>query len=680
MIHEPAGGFIGVDVFFVISGFLITSLLVREHAKTGRISIKAFYQRRARRILPAGLLVLLVTAVSARFLLLSSRYTEAIHDVGWASVFLANVHFASVGTDYFQADRPPSPVQHYWSLSVEEQFYLVWPLALIVLLALTSRLVRHRQRGLVIITVIINVSLFALAGYLTWTDRSAAYFVTPARAWELGVGACIALLMMNRTVPSALSRVLLPAGLAAIACAAVLVHDGPGFPAPLGALPVLGSAAIIVAGGAARLPASALVLTNPVCRYIGRASYSLYLVHFPVIVLLGAVTTSQSIADYAVAVLAITAAGVACHEFVENPLRTFDYGAMVRGLRPSTFGTAPRRAGRRRLRPVSVAVVAAVVGALVCWSLRPYAPVRVFAEAPSKAPSAGDVPYGQVTPPAAWSRQIVAALNSHAMPKLNPPQARLADDKVPEWNTCGNVGPAQLTRCTFPATKHGKIKKLVVIGDSIAITWLPAIRGLQGSGFSIYALTFGQCPAPKVSVQPQVGGRADFTKACDDHRSWALAQLRSIKPDVVVLASAYSTVERLNSGQVGDAAVAQWAHGTEQMVSTITRAGVDHVVLLASPPQGSSMQSCTPADGDPSHCIATVSAEWRVVADAERRVMKDQGQTYLDTHLFFCSADGYCPPFVGTNTPLIDGIHLADNYSRRLAPIVDPLIMKAVGR
>ena len=129
-----AGGFVGVDVFFVISGFLITQLLTREVERTGRLSILGFYARRARRILPAATLVLVATAVASALWLGAVQAPTAFADIGWAAFFAVNVRFAGLGTDYFAQDLPPSPVQHFWSLAVEEQFYLVWPLVMVLLL------------------------------------------------------------------------------------------------------------------------------------------------------------------------------------------------------------------------------------------------------------------------------------------------------------------------------------------------------------------------------------------------------------------------------------------------------------------------------------------------------------------------------------------------------------------
>jgi peptidoglycan/LPS O-acetylase OafA/YrhL len=186
----PRGGFIGVDVFFVISGFLITGLLVSERERTGRISIRGFYARRARRLLPAGILVLALTDLAAAVLLLPSRAHETFVDSVWAFGFLANVHFAQLGTDYFSLTRAPSAVQHYWSLSVEEQFYLVWPCLILLTFGIAKRAGR---RALVVVTAVVVAASLAWSVISTANSPASAYFSSPARAWELGAGALLVL-------------------------------------------------------------------------------------------------------------------------------------------------------------------------------------------------------------------------------------------------------------------------------------------------------------------------------------------------------------------------------------------------------------------------------------------------------------------------------------------------------
>ena len=177
----PSGGFVGVDVFFVLSGFFITGMLIRERNETGTISFKNFYTRRVRRIIPSALLVLFVTVVFSYILFPAVRAKETLVDALWAALFAANVHFERVGTDYFQEGQPPSPLQHYWSLSIEEQFYFVWPLLLLGIYLWTRKSSHRgssnvRQIALATSMAIIVAASFIWAVTQSASNPSSAYF------------------------------------------------------------------------------------------------------------------------------------------------------------------------------------------------------------------------------------------------------------------------------------------------------------------------------------------------------------------------------------------------------------------------------------------------------------------------------------------------------------------------
>ena len=229
------GGFIGVDVFFVISGFLITGLLVSEAERTGRVSLLGFYARRARRILPAATLVIVATVGVGIYFLSAVEANGAIEDALWATFFAANFKLARDGTDYFQNDTPPSPLQHYWSLAVEEQFYVVWPLLVLLLCLYAAWRARRsagqrslgprvRDLGVSPLVVIVGISFAYSVSYST-TDPVAAYFSPFTRAWELGIGALVACLSTRLILLKPAVQALLSwGGLAAVVVAA-LVFD-----------------------------------------------------------------------------------------------------------------------------------------------------------------------------------------------------------------------------------------------------------------------------------------------------------------------------------------------------------------------------------------------------------------------------------------------------------------------
>lgn len=317
------GGFVGVDVFFVISGFLITGLLLRERERSGRISVSDFYARRVRRILPAATLVVLVTLFATYHWLGFIAGNNVAGDAKWSAVFAANLHFGLTRTDYFGAQMPPSPLQHMWSLGVEEQFYLIWP-GVVAVLLLVARRMHYRK-------VLAGALCAIIAASLTWSvlqtsvNQTWAYFSPLTRAWELALGALIAVMapaiarrLKYGFAPSALAFV----GLAGIVLAAVLLTSQTRYPGAAVALPVLGSGALIAAGCADPRTLVGRSLSIRPMRWLGARSYSLYLWHWPLLV----IPDQYSAADMSVLettgwVLLAVAASEITYRLLENPFR-----------------------------------------------------------------------------------------------------------------------------------------------------------------------------------------------------------------------------------------------------------------------------------------------------------------------------------------------------------------------
>jgi peptidoglycan/LPS O-acetylase OafA/YrhL len=320
---EPfTGGFVGVDVFFVISGFLITSLLVREQTKTGRISILGFYARRARRILPASALVVLATIGATYYFLGFIAGNDVANDAKWTSVFAANIHFGLIGTDYLGSQLPPSPLQHMWSLGVEEQFYVVWP-ALFLMMVLIVRGARHRIAMAGVLAVIIAASL-AWSIIETMSNATWAYFSPFTRAWELALGALVAVLApaISRLRVAWVSEVVAVCGLVGIAVSALVLNSFTPYPGSAVALPVISSAALIAAGCANSKTLVGRVLSIRPMQWLGARSYSLYLWHWPVLII-ALEYAGHELSGWQNTGLLLGAI-VACalsYSLVENPLR-----------------------------------------------------------------------------------------------------------------------------------------------------------------------------------------------------------------------------------------------------------------------------------------------------------------------------------------------------------------------
>lgn len=315
------GGFAGVDVFFVLSGFLITGLLLSEHSDTGRINLPAFWTRRARRLAPAFLFVVVVVLAAAPFMLQRiSGETGALAKAAIASILLNANHFflASAG-NYFGAAAETNPLLHMWSLSVEEQFYLVWPLVLVLLWRTRST---ASQCTRMLMAVIILAS-FLLACWLTMVDGKQAFYLMAARAWELVAGGLLALLLHERGVrevgrPGAglgFAGVLLLVG------SFVYLDGATGFPGPMALFPVGGTLLLLLAG---YLDPGCVVSRTLGARwivYLGKISYPLYLWHWPVLVLFRSNRLyEQSAAHDLLAVLISLVLAVVTYEVVEKGL------------------------------------------------------------------------------------------------------------------------------------------------------------------------------------------------------------------------------------------------------------------------------------------------------------------------------------------------------------------------
>lgn len=328
-IGHVSGGFVGVDLFFVLSGFLISGMLVREIETTGRVHLANFWARRMRRLLPAASLVLLLTVAASTLILPPTLRTDTANAVTAATMYAANWFFASNSLDYLAAEDAPSPVLHFWSLGVEEQFYLVWPLLLVVLGLLARRYSWSLRRIFAAAAGLIWVGSFAACVYFSTASQPVAFFSAPTRFWQLATGALLAISTPRLMRAHAAVRITLQlVGLAtlgwAILAMGTLIDAGNAYPGTLALVPTLATAAV-VAGGMRdqRTGPSPIdrVLTWPVFQWIGGLSYSWYLWHWPVLVLWQA---KYGTADHTTALILVGVALLcawAAHEFIENPVR-----------------------------------------------------------------------------------------------------------------------------------------------------------------------------------------------------------------------------------------------------------------------------------------------------------------------------------------------------------------------
>jgi peptidoglycan/LPS O-acetylase OafA/YrhL len=654
----PGGGFVGVDVFFVISGFLITGLLLREHERSGKISFVDFYKRRIKRILPAAMAVLVVTLVAGYAVLPALRFKALAWDAAWAALFSANWRSIFLGTDYMHVDDALSPLQHYWSLSIEEQFYFVWPVILVV--ALTYGVTRPRRTaGIVIASIGILSLLFAL--WETAAQPTSAYFSTLSRTWELAAGAALALGASRLALLPEKRRPLIAwGGLATILLSALFMTEATPFPGPWAILPVMGTLAVLAAGigGEQR---GIWLLTNAWSGYIGNLSYSLYLWHFPVLVFatmfLG--ETPRRLAAFVIVATALLSA--LSYHFVENPVRF--------------------RAGRDRLfRPVATVLVFAVAA----FAVVTFAPRQQSSEAAAAIVAAPLVERSESGPAVAdrWSF-VDDALEAESWPaNLVPAIDNIrGEDRADEWvvdGCLGNEGRADnaseenALKCSYGDPEAGKVA--VVLGDSTAISWVPGIRAaLEPRGYRVDVLTFQQCPAVNIETKYSDGSPMPD---CQMFREWAMGRIAQLSPDLVVAGSVPATLGRIASGASGEAAAQEWEVASRESMTALSAIANDVVVLQSSPTRNMT-EACQLKGSLPTDCFLGRSPVYNAMLEADRAVAETTNVRFVETGSWFCAPDGRCPAFVGTSPVVVDGAHLTKQQSAALGPVLAEVLVPA---
>jgi peptidoglycan/LPS O-acetylase OafA/YrhL len=651
----PSGGFVGVDIFFVISGFLITGMLLGQYEKTGTISFIKFYKSRARRLLPASILVIAATVAFSNLLLPKTRSDPVTVDAVWSLLFAGNWRFATAGTDYFNEGTPPSPLQHFWSLGVEEQFYFVWPWLMLGLFVAVAKVLGHRRAGrkaagIAISLIIVASLLWALRE--TASEPNWAYFSTCSRAWELGIGALIAVLAPIIRMPGLARTALAWAGLAGMVLAVFLVSDDAAFPAPWALLPVLAAAAVIIAGtnGEAK---GLWPLTNRVSGYIGDISYSLYLWHWPVVVLLLAFLPAGSVMYVISAILASLLLSVASFYLVEDPIRQGKASAL-------------RQMPKDRLKIVGVGVLTVFTIAVSAAALlrTPEVP-GTFTPTPVAGSSAVAEPTESAADCLGASFLDPAkSCTPDALPgALQPSVDSFADDTGGAYACWRNEGePSDV--CSIGSTADDA-KRVMLIGDSHAASLRPAIEDLAEENnwkVDIYA-----------GVGCQWMAMTDSYDCADTIAEANAAMLEGEPYDAIITTGARGKAGSDSTSVVGQM-VEAWQPVADRGTKILAIAdvpSVDPEALACVTRFGFNVREndCgTPAD---------VAAEIPdPIIEAASSV---PGASLIDMSEYFCQGDT-CPSVIGDTIVYRDAAaHMTATYARTIAPYLNAKLLAAMG-
>ncbi|WP_082406104.1 acyltransferase family protein [Microbacterium sp. No. 7] len=675
MFGWPAGGFLGVDVFFVISGFLITGLLLREYERTGHISFRAFYTGRLKRIVPSATVVLLLTVAFSHALFTAQRATSITWDALWAFLFGANWNFAIAGTDYFQQGGAVSPLQHYWSLSVEEQFYFVWPWLLLGLLVVFARFttvtpVRARWIAGTAITIV-SLASFAWALVQSATSPTVAYFSTFTRGWELGVGALIAIAAPLFTgIPARARTTLAYIGLGGIFASCLLITSETTWPAPWALLPVLATALVIVSGIGAQAPHLA-PLTNRVSVFIGDISYSLYLWHFPVVVFGHALYPGAGPWVSLCIVAVGFALAVAQYYGVEKPLWKSPLGR--RRARGSWASWRREHAGRIVHGLAAGCAVLLLVAMSVVFLPSP--PPASVASAGSSVPAPSASPSDPAPALRTHATKVFDGLRTTSWPQeLTPSVDEVGPDaKAKAWvdDGCLALGPGTdadphetAERCVYGDPDAPR--SALLAGDSMAISWLPALQGALGPDWSIRVVALQQCPFADVSVTKNDGSdHAD----CDDFHALTREIVRETEPDLIVLSQTDSTLRRLVDADDEAESASLVRRAAEDTISAFA-ASSERVIVLGAPQSIPDIAECYTRTAGPATCAGTIQDLHRTAAaQLARATASVDNATFVPADPFLCW-HGDCPATIDGYVVMADGAHLTQQYSASLARVL----------
>ncbi|MCW2819343.1 MAG: acyltransferase [Marmoricola sp.] len=485
------GGFVGVDVFFVLSGFLVTSVILEEIGTTGTLSLGGFYARRVRRLLPAAVLVVVVTC--ALFVLVAGLVwrLEIIGDARAALLYVANWHFLGQADDYFSQGQQPSPFLHFWSLAIEEQFYVFFP----VLLLLLSRRARPARVTVLVVSVLMVASL---ASQLYWmgVDQNHAYYGTDARLYQMLAGALAAILLRSRpdrVRPRAGSAAALVGVAGILLLGSSLLDLSPGW---RGVGATVASLALVVGTLAAPGGRVAAALSHPTPVYLGKISYGTYLWHWPVILVLQQLLDVGPLLLAALAVPVSTGLAALSFQVFESPIRRSP--ALASWHWPVVAGG------------LAVSLVAAlVVVAPVLQS--PRRPVVAAASETGAGGARATRGFG--------SQAVPSGIDWRGLLKDNGHGASCAADDV--------------ASCT---TVRGSGEKVLLVGDSFANMLAPMFRALAREHDLTLSESIVQgCPWPEDLRDDEQSPSATAQCAAARTSSWYDEALRRIKPDLVVL-------------------------------------------------------------------------------------------------------------------------------------------------
>jgi len=664
-ISAFSGGFVGVDVFFVISGYLLTSLFFKEIDRANFVNIFAFFSRRVRRLLPASFLTVLGTVLIGWLVLSPFALEDLIKDAFTASTYSMNFRLLHQATDYLSSQASPSIFQHYWSLAVEEQFYLIWPF----LFAAFAKLKISREQIGILMIILISVS-FGSSIVVSENNESLAFFMLPTRAWEMAFGALIAcyknqILLLNEKLIEILGFI----GLVGILIPCLLYDDFTLYPSWRAAFPVIGTALIISCAGSNISKTLSIKLFTS----IGKYSYGWYLWHWPFICLAKRyyfeqnelfVSSIASIISFIVAVIS--------YKVIEKPIREL-----------KVFSTQPKIGVLLGISLTGLSVLAL----LFVFSMRPNSTIQISSsqtETPISEISSDDSPTKTFEPSIAPenltnSEPILDVVNDH----LQKHQKRLAEGAklqiLPDSVGLGGADPKiysdgqgchlSVSDRTSPLCVYGDTsaqRTMVLFGDSHAASWFPLFDFLsQEEGWRLLSRTKSSCFVEDLKF-PLYGVDREYTE-CVDWKNWVENELRENPVDLIVVGTKRKDVEIIREYF----SIEEWQLGLVATLNSLRSVSSEVVLLGATPLLNNHARECVtsyPKNLDICHgkFEEVVPSDYQTI---EIQSANEAQVKYLSTIDLMC-IDTICPVVVGNNVVYRDRQHLTTDFILELKELI----------
>lgn len=659
------GGYVGVDVFFVISGYLITKHLHGELKRTGRIDFGQFYARRIKRLLPAAILVSVVSLVVAWLFLPFSRWLGIAQETMAATLYIENWTLAAKSVNYSAHNDAASTVQHYWSLSVEEQFYLLWPLLLVGLFLLSGRLGLRKRSVLTLGIVLVSSISLAFCVWSTLTNSNQAYFLTPARIWEFGAGALVAITewrsfrALNADPSSnslAFSGFAQWLGIGLVALSALLYDAQTQFPGTAAVVPVVGTLLVIASGPDYPRWSPLSVATARPFQFLGGVSYSLYLWHWPLIIVAPAILGHSLVGLDKILIMAL-AVGLAyvTKKCVEDPGRT--------KLLPSA----------QPLRVFGAMTVAVIAVAAFCGGLTLHLGQLENAETAKLQALAGQPCWGarSLDPrgscPEAFGPARVDGVGPNETPWFNAPECRISADPI-------SVDDRKLlTECDFAQGEKPRAT-VWIVGDSHAEQWKSAIYELaKVQKWRLKESLFGGCPfvdAKRVAFMGVQTSDPQLQRRCLEWGTKLTDRIRLEKPDMI-FAAAFGAGETIDDGS-GRPQSIQYEAGVTKRLQHWSESASRIFVMRDTPlTLHRSSPDCVALHREDPLACANARSDALVqdpIADAAR-AMSDPRISVLDLSDQFCDTKT-CHAVIGGLPVYYDTDHISRSYMHSLVPVL----------